>query len=145
MNKMPLTNLVRILLVMRGLLLVMLLICMFPWPDTGWNTLIYIAAGLFLVVSFFEFSIVRKMQCGRTEIPDERDTLLMQKAADKAITINKLVLLILVMVFCLTCGLTGTSANKGYLFAFVGMCLPSFIKYCIYLHYERTDEGEYFE
>lgn len=145
MKKLSLITLVRTLTVMSGSLLVMLLACMIPLARQTLHCFLIIAAVLFFAVSFVELFLSRKLRKGETERPDERDIQLMQRAADTAITINKPVLCALAILFLVIWSTADITPFSAILFAFVGMHLPAFIKYCFFLHYERIDEGEYGE
>ena len=145
MKKLSFIRLIQALAVMNGLLLIMLLVCMVPLSKSVLRVLLLITAILFFVVSIIEMILGWKMYRGKTEKPDERDVLLMQRAADKAISSNKLVLCALVVIFLFVWVKAEPAPLLGLLFGIVGIHLPSFIKYCFFLHYERIEEEEVFE
>ena len=65
--------------------------------------------------------------------------------ADFAILLNMMVLSLLAVGYGFLCKTGVLSADTGYLLGIAGANLPSFIKYCLYLRYEKHDEGECFE
>lgn len=145
MKKLSLKKMIWSITILRGILIAMLLLCLLPWNDLGLAVVRVTADAMFVFVAAIEFWLVTKIQQERVENPDERDVALMDRAADKAILYNAVILAFLVISITVIWEVTNTIPTMGYIFGFIGVNLPFFIKYCLYLHYERTDEGEYYE
>lgn len=76
---------------------------------------------------------------------DERDRVLLSRAADKAIILSQMLIGVMAIVFLVLAFKEKAFMEGGIMFALIGINLPSLLKYAFFLYLEATDEGEYFE
>lgn len=93
----------------------------------------------------FELCVAWKLAGGNGEMVDERDRVLLSRAADKAIIISQMLIGIMTIVFLALAFKEKAFMEGGIMFALIGINLPSLLKYSFFLYLEATDEGEYFE
>ena len=144
MKKITLRTQAWIVVTGRGLTVLLAALCMFFWVSTAIKTLLTTAISCFVVV-MFELCVAWKLAGGKGEMVDERDRVLLSRAADKAIIISQMLIGIMTIVFLTLVFKEKAFMEGGIMFALIGINLPSLLKYSFFLYLEATDEGEYFE
>ena len=145
MKKVSLQTQAWVVVVGRGLTVLLSALCMFLWVSAALKPLLTVTAVSCFVMVMFELGVAWKLAGGNGEMVDERDRVLLSRAADKAIIISQMLIGIMTIVF-----LTLVFKEKAFMegcimFALIGINLPSLLKYSFFLYLEATDEGEYFE
>lgn len=129
----------------RGLTVLLATLCMFFWGSTAIKPLLTVTAISCFVMVMFELCVAWKLASGNGETVDERDRVLLSRAADKAITISQMLIGVMAIVFLALAFKEKAFIEGGIMFALIGINLPSLLKYAFFLYLEATDEGEYFE
>ena len=129
----------------RGLTVLLATLCMFFWGSTAIKPLLTVTAISCFVMVMFELCVAWKLASGNGEMVDERDRVLLSRAADKAITISQMLIGVMAIVFLALAFKEKAFIEGGIMFALIGINLPSLLKYAFFLYLEATDEGEYFE
>ena len=129
----------------RGLTVLLATLCMFFWGSTAIKPLLTVTAISCFVMVMFELCVAWKLAGGKGEMVDERDRVLLSRAADKAITISQMLIGVMAIVFLALAFKEKAFIEGGIMFALIGINLPSLLKYAFFLYLEATDEGEYFE
>lgn len=129
----------------RGLTVLLATLCMFFWGSTAIKPLLTVTAISCFVMVMFELGVAWKLAGGNGEMVDERDRVLLSRAADKAIIISQMLIGIMTIVFLALAFKEKAFMEGGIMFALIGINLPSLLKYSFFLYLEATDEGEYFE
>lgn len=145
MKKVSLQTQAWVVVVGRGLTVLLSALCLFLWVSAALKPLLTVTAVSCFVMVMFELGVAWKLAGGNGEMVDERDRVLLSRAADKAIIISQMLIGIMTIVF-----LTLVFKEKAFMegcimFALIGINLPSLLKYSFFLYLEATDEGEYFE
>ena len=145
MKKVSLRTQAWVVVVGRGLTVLLSALCLFLWVSAALKPLLTVTAVSCFVMVMFELGVAWKLAGGNGEMVDERDRVLLSRAADKAIIISQMLIGIMTIVF-----LTLVFKEKAFMegcimFALIGINLPSLLKYSFFLYLEATDEGEYFE
>ena len=145
MKKVSLRTQAWVVVVGRGLTVLLSALCMFLWVSAALKPLLTVTAVSCFVMVMFEFGVAWKLAGGNGEMVDERDRVLLSRAADKAIIISQMLIGIMTIVFLALAFKEKAFMEGGIMFALIGINLPSLLKYSFFLYLEATDEGEYFE
>ena len=145
MKKVSLRTQAWVVVVGRGLTVLLSALCMFLWVSAALKPLLTVTAVSCFVMVMFELCVAWKLASGNGEIVDERDQVLISRAADKAITISQMLIGVMAIVFLALAFKEKAFIEGGIMFALIGINLPSLLKYAFFLYLEATDEGEYFE
>lgn len=145
MKKVSLRTQAWVVVVGRGLTVLLTALCMSFWVSQAINALLTVTAISCFVMVMFELYIARKLASGSGEIVDERDQVLLSRAADKSITISQMIIGVMTIVFLALAFKEKSFMEGGIMFALIGINLPSLLKYAFFLYLEATDEGEFFE
>lgn len=145
MKKVSLRTQAWVVVVGRGLTVLLTALCMFFWVSQAINALLTVTAISCFVMVMFELYVARKLASGNGEIVDERDQVLLSRAADKAITISQMLIGVMTIAFLVLAFKEKAFMEGGIMFALIGINLPSLLKYAFFLYLEATDEGEFFE
>ena len=129
----------------RGLTVLLSALCMFLWVSASLRPLLTVTAVSCFVMVMFELCVAWKLVGGKGEMVDERDRVLLSRAADKAITISQVLIGVMAIVFLVLAFKEIAFMEGGIMFALIGINLPSLLKYSFFLYLEATDEEEYFE
>ena len=129
----------------RGLTVLLSALCMFLWVSAALRPLLTVTAVSCFVMVMFELCVAWKLASGNGEMVDERDRVLLSRAADKAITISQMLIGVMTIVFLVLAFREKAFMEGGIMFALIGINLPSLLKYAFFLYLEATDEGEFFE
>ena len=145
MKKVSLQTQAWVVVVGRGLTVLLSALCMFLWVSAALKPLLTVTAVSCFVMVMFELGVAWKLAGGNGEMVDERDRVLLSRAADKAIIISQMLIGIMTIVFLTLVFKEKAFMEGGIMFALIGINLPSLLKYSFFLYLEATDEGEYFE
>ena len=145
MKKVSLRTQAWVVVVGRGLTVLLSALCMFLWVSAALKPLLTATAVSCFVMVMFELCVAWKLASGNGEMVDERDRVLLSRAADKAIIISQMLIGIMTIVFLTLVFKEKAFMEGGIMFALIGINLPSLLKYSFFLYLEATDEGEYFE
>ena len=145
MKKVSLRTQAWVVVVGRGLTVLLSALCMFLWVSAALKPLLTATAVSCFVMVMFELGVAWKLAGGNGEMVDERDRVLLSRAADKAIIISQMLIGIMTIVFLALAFKEKAFMEGGIMFALIGINLPSLMKYSFFLYLEATDEGEYFE
>ena len=145
MKKVSLQTQAWVVVVGRGLTVLLSALCLFLWVSAALKPLLTVTAVSCFVMVMFELGVVWKLAGGNGEMVDERDRVLLSRAADKAIIISQMLIGIMTIVFLALAFKEKAFMEGGIMFALIGINLPSLLKYSFFLYLEATDEGEYFE
>ena len=145
MKKVSLQTQAWVVVVGRGLTVLLSALCLFLWVSAALKPLLTVTAVSCFVMVMFELGVVWKLAGGNGEMVDERDRVLLSRAADKAIIISQMLIGIMTIVFLTLVFKEKAFMEGGIMFALIGINLPSLLKYSFFLYLEATDEGEYFE
>ena len=145
MKKVSLRTQAWVVVVGRGLTVLLSALCMFLWVSAALRPLLTVTAVSCFVMVMFELCVAWKLASGNGEMVDERDRILLSRAADKAIIISQMLIGIMTIVFLALAFKEKAFMEGGIMFALIGINLPSLLKYSFFLYLEATDEGEYFE
>ena len=145
MKKVSLQTQAWVVVVGRGLTVLLSALCLFLWVSAALKPLLTATAVSCFVMVMFELYVARKLAGGNGEMVDERDRVLLSRAADKAIIISQMLIGIMTIVFLTLVFKEKAFMEGGIMFALIGINLPSLLKYSFFLYLEATDEGEYFE
>ena len=145
MKKVSLQTQAWVVVVGRGLTVLLSALCMFLWVSAALKPLLTATAISCFVMVMFELCVAWKLASGNGEMVDERDRILLSRAADKAIIISQMLIGIMTIVFLALAFKEKAFMEGGIMFALIGINLPSLLKYSFFLYLEATDEGEYFE
>ena len=145
MKKVSLRTQAWVVVVGRGLTVLLSALCMFLWVSASLRPLQTVTAVSCFVMVMFELCVAWKLASGNGEMVDERDRVLLSRAADKAIIISQMLIGIMTIVFLTLVFKEKAFMEGGIMFALIGINLPSLLKYSFFLYLEATDEGEYFE
>ena len=145
MKKVALRTQAWVVVVGRGLTVLLSALCMFLWVSAALKPLLTVTAVSCFVMVMFELGVAWKLAGGNGEMVDERDRVLLSRAADKAIIISQMLIGIMTIVFLALAFKEKAFMEGGIMFALIGINLPSLLKYSFFLYLEATDEGEYFE
>ena len=145
MKKVSLRTQAWVVVVGRGLTVLLSALCMFLWVSAALKPLLTVTAVSCFVMVMFELGVAWKLAGGNGEMVDERDRVLLSRAADKAIIISQMLIGIMTIVFLALAFKEKAFMEGGIMFALIGINLPSLLKYSFFLYLEATDEGEYFE
>lgn len=145
MKKITLRTQAWIVVAGRGLTVLLTALCMFFWVSQAINALLTVTAISCFIMVMFELCVAWKLASGNGEIVDERDQVLISRAADKAITISQMLIGVMTIAFLALAFKEKAFMEGGIMFALIGINLPSLLKYAFFLYLEATDEGEYFE
>ena len=145
MKKVSLRTQAWVVVVGRGLTVLLSALCMFLWVSAALKPLLTVTAISCFVMVMFELCVAWKLASGNGEMVDERDRVLLSRAADKAITISQMLIGVMAIVFLALAFKEKAFIEGGIMFALIGINLPSLLKYAFFLYLEATDEGEYFE
>ena len=145
MKKVSLRTQAWVVVVGRGLTVLLSALCMFLWVSAALKPLLTATAVSCFVMVMFELCVAWKLASGNGEMVDERDRVLLSRAADKAIIISQMLIGVMAIVFLALAFKEKAFIEGGIMFALIGINLPSLLKYSFFLYLEATDEGEYFE
>ena len=145
MKKVTLRAQAWVVVVGRGLTVLLSALCLFLWVSAALKPLLTVTAVSCFVMVMFELGVAWKLAGGNGEMVDERDRVLLSRAADKAITISQMLIGVMTIVFLVLAFREKAFMEGGIMFALIGINLPSLLKYAFFLYLEATDEGEYFE
>ena len=145
MKKVSLRTQAWVVVVGRGLTVLLSALCMFLWVSAALKPLLTVTAVSCFVMVMFELGVAWKLAGGNGEMVDERDRILLSRAADKAIIISQMLIGIMTIVFLTLVFKEKAFMEGGIMFALIGINLPSLLKYSFFLYLEATDEGEFFE
>jgi hypothetical protein len=145
MKKVSLQTQAWVVVVGRGLTVLLSALCLFLWVSAALKPLLTVTAVSCFVMVMFELGVAWKLAGGNGEMVDERDRVLLSRAADKAIIISQMLIGIMTIVFLTLVFKEKAFMEGGIMFALIGINLPSLLKYSFFLYLEATDEGEYFE
>ena len=145
MKKVSLRTQAWVVVVGRGLTVLLSALCMFLWVSAALKPLLTVTAVSCFVMVMFELGVAWKLAGGNGEMVDERDRVLLSRAADKAIIISQMLIGIMTIVFLTLVFKEKAFMEGGIMFALSGINRPSLLKYSFFLYLEATDEGEYFE
>ena len=145
MKKVSLRTQAWVVVVGRGLTVLLSALCLFLWVSAALKPLLTVTAVSCFVMVMFELGVAWKLAGGNGEMVDERDRVLLSRAADKAIIISQMLIGIMTIVFLALAFKEKAFMEGGIMFALIGINLPSLLKYSFFLYLEATDEGEYFE
>ena len=145
MKKVSLRTQAWVVVVGRGLTVLLSALCLFLWVSAALKPLLTVTAVSCFVMVMFELGVAWKLAGGNGEMVDERDRVLLSRAADKAITISQMLIGVMTIVFLVLAFREKAFMEGGIMFALIGINLPSLLKYAFFLYLEATDEGEYFE
>lgn len=145
MKKVSLRTQAWVVVVGRGLTVLLSALCMFLWVSAALKPLLTTTAISCFVMVMFELFIAWKLAGGNGEMVDERDRVLLSRAADKAITISQMLIGVMTIMFLALAFKEKAYIEGGVMFALIGINLPSLLKYAFFLYLEATDEGELFE
>ena len=145
MKKVSLLTQAWVVVVGRGLTVLLSALCLFLWVSAALKPLLTVTAVSCFVMVMFELGVAWKLAGGNGEMVDERDRVLLSRAADKAIIISQMLIGIMTIVFLTLVFKEKAFMEGGIMFALIGINLPSLLKYSFFLYLEATDEGEYFE
>ena len=145
MKKVSLRTQAWVVVVGRGLTVLLSALCMFLWVSAALKPLLTVTAVSCFVMVMFELCVAWKLASGNGEMVDERDRVLLSRAADKAIIISQMLIGVMTIVFLVLAFREKAFMEGGIMFALIGINLPSLLKYSFFLYLEATDEGEYFE
>ena len=145
MKKVSLRTQAWVVVVGRGLTVLLSALCMFLWVSAALKPLLTVTAVSCFVMVMFELGVAWKLAGGNGEMVDERDRVLLSRAADKAIIISQMLIGIMTIVFLALAFKEKAFMEGGIMFALIGINLPSLLKYAFFLYLEATDEGECFE
>ena len=145
MKKVSLQTQAWVVVVGRGLTVLLSALCMFLWVSAALKPLLTATAVSCFVMVMFELCVAWKLASGNGEMVDERDRVLLSRAADKAIIISQMLIGVMAIVFLALAFKEKAFMEGGIMFALIGINLPSLLKYAFFLYLEATDEGEYFE
>ena len=145
MKKVSLRTQAWVVVVGRGLTVLLSALCLFLWVSAALKPLLTVTAVSCFVMVMFELGVAWKLAGGNGEMVDERDRVLLSRAADKAIIISQMLIGIMTIVFLTLVFKEKAFMEGGIMFALIGINLPSLLKYSFFLYLEATDEGEYFE
>ena len=145
MKKVSLRTQAWVVVVGRGLTVLLSALCMFLWVSAALRPLLTVTAVSCFVMVMFELCVAWKLASGNGEMVDERDRVLLSRAADKAIILSQMLIGIMTIVFLALAFKEKAFMEGGIMFALIGINLPSLLKYSFFLYLEATDEGEYFE
>ena len=145
MKKVSLQTQAWVVVVGRGLTVLLSALCLFLWVSAALKPLLTVTAVSCFVMVMFELGVAWKLAGGNGEMVDERDRVLLSRAADKAIIISQMLIGIMTIVFLALAFKEKAFMEGGIMFALIGINLPSLLKYSFFLYLEATDEGEYFE
>ena len=129
----------------RGLTVLLSTLCMFLWVSAALKPLLTTTAISCFVMVMLELCVAWKLAGGNGEMVDERDRVLLSRAADKAIIISQMLIGIMTIAFLVLAFREKAFMEGGIMFALIGINLPSLLKYAFFLYLEATDEGECFE
>ena len=129
----------------RGLTVLLSALCLFLWVSAALKPLLTVTAVSCFVMVMFELGVAWKLAGGNGEMVDERDRVLLSRAADKAIIISQMLIGVMTIAFLALAFKEKAFIEGGIMFALIGINLPSLLKYAFFLYLEATDEGEYFE
>ena len=145
MKKVSLQTQAWVVVVGRGLTVLLSALCLFLWVSAALKPLLTVTAVSCFVMVMFELCVAWKLASGNGEMVDERDRVLLSRAADKAIIISQMLIGVMAIVFLALAFKEKAFIEGGIMFALIGINLPSLLKYAFFLYLEATDEGEYFE
>ena len=145
MKKITLRTQAWIVVTGRGLTVLLAALCMFFWVSQAINALLTVTAISCFIMVMFELCVAWKLASGNGEMVDERDRVLLSRAADKAIIISQMLIGIMTIAFLVLAFREKAFMEGGIMFALIGINLPSLLKYAFFLYLEATDEGECFE
>ena len=145
MKKVSLRTQAWVVVVGRGLTVLLSALCMFLWVSAALKPLLTATAVSCFVMVMFELCVAWKLASGNGEMVDERDRVLLSRAADKAIIISQMLIGVMTIAFLALAFKEKAFIEGGIMFALIGINLPSLLKYAFFLYLEATDEGEYFE
>lgn len=145
MKKVSLQTQAWVVVVGRGLTVLLSALCLFLWVSAALKPLLTVTAVSCFVMVMFELGVAWKLAGGNGEMVDERDRVLLSRAADKAIIISQMLIGIMTIVFLTLVFKEKAFMEGGIMFALIGINLPSLLKYSFFLYLEATDEGEYYE
>ena len=145
MKKVSLQTQAWVVVVGRGLTVLLSALCLFLWVSAALKPLLTVTAVSCFGMVMFELGVSWKLAGGNGEMVDERDRVLLSRAADKAIIISQMLSGIMTIVFLTLVFKEKAFMEGGIMFALIGINLPSLLKYSFFLYLEATDEGEYFE
>ena len=145
MKKVSLRTQAWVVVVGRGLTVLLSALCLFLWVSAALKPLLTVTAVSCFVMVMFELGVAWKLAGGNGEMVDERDRVLLSRAADKAIILSQMLIGIMTIVFLALAFREKAFMEGGIMFALIGINLPSLLKYTFFLYLEATDEGEFFE
>ena len=145
MKKVSLRTQAWVVVVGRGLTVLLSALCLFLWVSAALKPLLTVTAVSCFVMVMFELGVAWKLAGGNGEMVDERDRVLLSRAADKAIIISQMLIGIMTIVFLTLVFKEKAFMEGGIMFALIGINLPSLLKYAFFLYLEASDEGEFFE
>ena len=145
MKKVSLRTQAWVVVVGRGLTVLLSALCMFLWVSAALKPLLTATAVSCFVMVMFELCVAWKLAGVNGEMVDERDRVLLSRAADKAITISQMLIGVMTIVFLVLAFREKAFMEGGIMFALIGINLPSLLKYAFFLYLEASDEGEFFE
>ena len=145
MKKVSLRTQAWVVVVGRGLTVLLSALCMFLWVSAALRPLLTVTAVSCFVMVMFELCVAWKLASGNGEMVDERDRVLLSRAADKAIIISQMLIGVMTIVFLVLAFREKAFMEGGIMFALIGINLPSLLKYAFFLYLEASDEGEFFE
>ena len=136
MKKIALIKFVKIRAAIQTVSLIPLVFMLLPLPKEVIKWITVAMGSVYVAISVTElcFSVF-----GVMETPDERDQRLLNKAADRSIAFNGLILVLLTFLFF------GSSilAVQGVALGLIGAKLPSVLRDHFFLYFEKNDWGEY--
>lgn len=129
----------------RGVSVALELLALLLWGQPACKVLLKIIV-LFCAISVaYECIAFRQLKSGNGEMDDERDRVLMWRAADRAMLYSQIVLAILTLGAVVIMLNAGALSGATIMLVLVAISLPPLIKNILFLYYEATDEGEYYE
>ena len=99
MKKVSLQTQAWVVVVGRGLTVLLSALCLFLWVSAALKPLLTVTAVSCFVMVMFELCVAWKLAGGNGEMVDERDRVLLSRAADKAIIISQMLIGIMTIVF----------------------------------------------
>lgn len=131
--------------VIRSIMLVLEIASFIMWEQPIVKPLLTALAILFFGMVFIDIVMLRRLQQGELENQDERDRILMWKAADQAITYSQVIYALIVLLALLVMIRSGGLSTSCIVLALVAITLPPLVKNAVFLYLEANDEGEVFE
>ena len=133
------------IVVIRGITVALELLALVLWAQSAGKVLLKVIVAFCFLSVVYECFAFRGLKAGSGEAEDERDRVLMWKASDQAMTYSQLLLAVLALGTVISMLYAGELSGASIMLVLIAISLPPLMKHSLFLYYEATDEGEYYE